>query len=82
MKIAGRCHVCGELSTQKSGRYTYLCAKHYLLMKEEERLEIVQIVNQPGIQWKIRRALLREKFGFAEILIDELVGKTEPASDY
>lgn len=46
------------------------------------RLEVLKVVNEPGITWKVRRAILRDKFGFADILIDELIGKTEPPSDY
>jgi hypothetical protein len=57
-------------------------ANEKLEKARQERLEILKVVNDPGIQWKVRRALLREKFGFAEVLIDELVGKEEPASDY
>lgn len=57
-------------------------AKRRLEHAAKQRNEILKVVNDPGIQWKVRRALLRDKFGFAETLIDELVGKTEPVSDY
>lgn len=49
---------------------------------EAERFEILRICDQAGLTWKERRALLKHKFGFADVLIDELIGKEEPASDY
>lgn len=45
------------------------------------RLEIMRIINEPGLTLKVRRALLRE-FGFSELSIDELVGEKEKTSDY
>lgn len=79
----GWCMVCEKKpSLEKDGQYTYLCGPCTLKRAGQERIEILRITNDPGIQWKVRRALLREKFGFADVLIDELVGKTEPASDY
>ena len=44
--------------------------------------EIARIVNEPGISWKIRRALLRDKFNLDAETIDAMVGAQEPASDY
>lgn len=79
----GWCDKCDSPSLKDAqGGYTYLCGKHILDEARQKRLEILKVVNEPGVQWKTRRALLREKFGFGELLIDELVGKTEPASDY
>lgn len=74
---------CGNPSLKnKDGSYTYLCTKHTLDKAEKDRLDLLYVVNQPGITWKTRRALLRTKFGLADLLIDELIGKDEPASDY
>jgi len=76
-------HECGKPSLEdEKGNYTYLCGKHTLDKAEEDRLEILKIANDPGIQWKTRRALLRVRFNFSDVLIDELIGKVEPASDY
>lgn len=79
----GWCEKCDKPSLKdKIGHYTYLCGRHTLEEADKKRAEILSVINDPGITWKVRRALLRDKFGFAEILIDELVGKEEPASDY
>lgn len=72
----------------RDGHYTYLCAgctpanrRVRLEKARQERLAILEIINRPGTTWKVRRELLRLK-GFDDVLVDEMVGKTEPASDY
>lgn len=79
----GWCEKCDRASLKDcGGAYTYLCKEHTLQKASDERAEILRIVNQPGLPWKTRRVLLKHKFGFADVLIDELVGKEEPTSDY
>ena len=56
--------------------------KEFLDVSESERVLVLHLVNEPGLTWVMRRAILR-RFGFNETLIDELlVGREEPASDY
>lgn len=49
---------------------------------EIERKEgILRVMNEPGMTWKVRRALLREKFKVPEDLIKQLVPE-DSAADY
>lgn len=54
-------------------------------MTEDLQLEIAKILNEPGMTWKVRRALLIHKLGLSEEtareLVPEPVGEFHP-SDY
>lgn len=52
------------------------------LLEDDPMWEVLRIVNEPGITWKVRRALLKEKMQLASDVIDKLIGAQEPASDY
>ena len=51
------------------------------LLPQDPMFEILKIVNDPGMTWKVRRALLREKFQLAEDVIQKLVPEDAPG-DY
>jgi hypothetical protein len=44
--------------------------------------EFWEIVNAPGMTWKVRRALLREKFDLSEPMLDALVPPPADGRDF
>lgn len=44
--------------------------------------EILEVVNAPGMSWKVRRALLKEKYKLSEELIDFLVPRPPEGMDF
>jgi hypothetical protein len=51
------------------------------LLEEDPMWEVLRIVNEPGMTWKVRRALLRDKCKLTEDVIIKLVPEDAP-TDY
>lgn len=46
-------------------------------MSEAAFIEILQLINDPTCTWKVKRALLRDRFELPEDMIEALVPREE-----
>lgn len=50
-------------------------------MSQAAFLEILQVINDPTITWKVKRNLLRDRFELPQESIEQLIPRPEP-EDY
>lgn len=73
-----RCPICGLYELNDGSEETLWTCECDV---DEDLQEITRIVNEPGMTWKVRRALLRAK-GVAEETIIDLVPEPPEGMDW
>lgn len=73
-----RCPICGLYELNDGSEETLWTCE---CEDDEDLLEITRIVNEPGMTWKVRQALLRN-LGLGEEYINELVPPPPEGMDY